>query len=231
MQIFKKIEAVFFDAGLVILHPNANKIRNLLKDKVDISSCSPKQLVDAYTYTIYKRDNSELIDLSAEWFWKNWCKEVGINCQNHDVVKDTLDNYDKFADEERLWDVLDKDIVKVLLYLKERNIKITIVSNSDGRLRDDIKLSGLDKFVDVAIDSHIEGVSKPNLKIFEIACDRSNISNKENVCFVGDEVRSDILPSKKFGFGKIFHYDRLDIYRDLEGVIRINNLSEMIGNI
>lgn len=222
-----KIEAVFFDAGLVILSPNGDKIKELLSENIDIANIDSHDLVDAYTRTIHKRDQMELVDYSDEWFWTTWCNEVGVPEESALIIRDILVNYDKKTSGERLWNILNPDVKELFGYLKSNGVKVGIISNSDGRLDDDLKLAGLTAFIDVAIDSEKVGVSKPNHKIFEIACEKARIQDKNNVCFVGDELRNDIIPSCSFGFDNVFHYDRLGIYEDSTEYTRIRKLKDI----
>ena len=66
-----------------------------------------------------------------------------------------------------------------LAALRERGLKLTIVSNANGKLRvafDRLTLSGL---VDcLLLDSHDEGSKKPDPRLFEIALERSGAATR-----------------------------------------------------
>ena len=119
-------------------------------------------------------------------------------------------------------------IKPVLLDLNSR-FSLVIVSNFYGNLENVLKeLDILDLFKKV-IDSSVEGVRKPDEKLFEIGVKALDL-NPENVLVVGDSVKNDIIPARKLGcktlllHGKKWDNEILSIPE----LNTINNLEEIL---
>ncbi|KAF7842935.1 haloacid dehalogenase-like hydrolase domain-containing protein 3 [Senna tora] len=89
-----------------------------------------------------------------------------------------------------------------LRWVRQQGVKVGIVSNSEHRYPNTV-LPAFDlkegSEWDFGVFSGIEGVEKPNPKIFEIALERAgNIAPKE-VLHIGDSMRKDYEPAKSMG--------------------------------
>lgn len=89
--------------------------------------------------------------------------------------------------------------------LKELSAKynIGIIANQSLRTADRLKEKGILKYIDLVIASAEEGVSKPDLRIFNIALERAHCL-AENAVMVGDRLDNDIAPAKKLGMKTIW---------------------------
>lgn len=98
--------------------------------------------------------------------------------------------------------------------------KLGVISNGDykqqmEKLR---KMNIVEYFSDIVAAGDV-GYAKPDSKIFEIACQRNNV-NMENAIYVGDNIKTDIIPAKEIGMKGIL------IERDRE-----RNVEESINRI
>ena len=82
----------------------------------------------------------------------------------------------------------------------------------------------LTRFFDVRVISGVEGVEKPDPRIFRMALERAGVEPKESV-YVGDNVGFDVEPAAEVGMFAVL-LDRRDRYPDHEGV-RITAMSEL----
>ena len=87
-----------------------------------------------------------------------------------------------------------KDILQSL----GTNYKIGIIANQDYGTEQRLTAFGIRQYIDLVIASAEEGVAKPDLRIFQIALDRSNCKPEEAV-MVGDRIDNDIIPANKIG--------------------------------
>jgi len=113
--------------------------------------------------------------------------------------------------EEAFWDVLDRHnsahalwtqpiegAGKTLAALKQRGLRIAVVSNSDGFVERYLEQAGLLRFIDLVVDSHLYGVEKPAREIFEHALSRLDLA-PAGVPFVGDRYDVDVLGARAVG--------------------------------
>ena len=84
-----------------------------------------------------------------------------------------------------------------------RHYKIGIIANQELGSEQRLEKLGLLKYIDLVAASAEEGVAKPDLRIFQIALDRSNCKPEEAV-MVGDRIDNDIIPANKIGMKTVW---------------------------
>ncbi|RRR74548.1 HAD family hydrolase [Streptomyces sp. RP5T] len=82
------------------------------------------------------------------------------------------------------------DAAEVLRALRERGIKVGVVSNIGWDLRPVFRAHGLDPFVDAYVLSYEHGIQKPDPRLFEAACAALGVEPGD-VLMVGDDRRAD----------------------------------------
>lgn len=82
------------------------------------------------------------------------------------------------------------DAAEVLGALRERGVRIGVVSNIGWDLRPVFRAHGLDPLIDAYVLSYEYGIQKPDAKLFRIACDAVGAEPGETV-MVGDDRRAD----------------------------------------
>jgi len=121
--------------------------------------------------------------------YKKFGKEIDYD-DALDKFKDYLEAY------EDSWKAYD-DVLPCLEALK--GYKLGVISNGEfeQQMRKLKKMDVDGYFADVVTAGEV-GVAKPDTRIFEIACERNNVDVKE-CYYVGDNVKTDILPCEKIG--------------------------------
>ncbi len=107
--------------------------------------------------------------------------------------------------------------------LQSLNLPMGILSNWDGSLKDKLTQYFPVQFHWV-IGSFDSGIRKPELGFYQQAIDLTGYLPEE-IVYVGDSIRLDILPAKKLGMKAIL-IDRAGVY-PFSDVERIYNLSEI----
>lgn len=123
---------------------------------------------------------------------------------------------------EKNWLLFD-DAINLLEELKG-NFNLAILSNGDGKQqRRKIEYTGLKNYFPEIIISSEVNVSKPDKKIFEIACEKTN-SKPEECIMVGDKYGTDIEGALNAGLKAIW-VDRKNETRDYK--YKIKELGEI----
>ncbi len=209
------LRAVFFDVGntLVFPYPSVSEVcREVLAraghthDVSAIDDLMP--LVDAYYEDRYRADdtfwtNEE--ETSSVWvgMYSLLCRKLGIDEEATELARQV---YDEFGKAER-WRAYD-DVAPALGRLRERGIKTGVISNWDGRLERLLGRMGLASQLDTIVSSARVGIRKPDPRIFELACERLDVSADE-AAHVGDHHYSDILGARAAGMHAVL-IDRHD---------------------
>lgn len=120
--------------------------------------------------------------------------------------------------------VLFDDVLPTLATLRETGVILGVVSNFEAWLEDWFGVHELLELFPVRVISGIEGVEKPDERIFRLALDRASVSAEESA-YVGDNPEFDVDPPAALGMFPVL-VDRRDRFPDHAGV-RITDLREL----
>ena len=106
--------------------------------------------------------------------------------------------------------------------------RMVVVSNANGRLHVMLERLGLTRFFDVILDSQIEGVEKPDKRLFEIAFERSG-ARAETTLHVGDFYWIDVRGARAAGVQPVL-LDAAWLY-DTADCPRVRSLGELADRL
>lgn len=131
--------------------------------------------------------------------------------------------------EAGLWRVPLEGALETLASLRRAGLRTGVVSNADGRARLLLEQAGLAASFDVILDSHFEGVEKPDPEIFRRALARLGVGAAQAV-FVGDIWSIDVEGSRAAGLRPIL-MDVTGGYadRDCERIAGLVELCDRLG--
>jgi putative hydrolase of the HAD superfamily len=125
-----------------------------------------------------------------------------------------------------LWRVAMPGAADALARLRARGFRVGVVSNADGRVAALLESAGLAPHLEAIVDSHVEGVEKPDPEIFRRALARIGVS-AARTAYVGDIFAIDVVGARGAGLSAIL-IDETGGYADLD-CARIAALSELSG--
>lgn len=166
--------------------------------------------------------------LEKELFYKVWCQisdkyfnrylkgEVTFDQQRIERIKEVFSYSNiKLTDEDAMikfkkylsnyednWEPFD-EVIPCLKYLSKK-YRLSVISNGDLK-QQSLKLEKMkikQYFIDIITAGEV-GISKPNIKLFNIACDRVNKQPQE-CYYIGDDLHTDIIPCKDVGMNGIW---------------------------
>ena len=221
---------VFFDAGETLVHPSPSFAELfsaiLAREGHDRS---PESVTDAARVVFHRfseaaRDQ-ELWTTSAERsraFWSGVYEHMleALELPGADGVRDAL--YVEFTDPENY--VLFDDVEPVLPMLRDAGFRLGIVSNFEGWLEDLLDILGIREAFPVRVISGVEGIEKPDRRIYELALERAGAEPGDSV-FVGDNPEFDVDPPGALGMRTVL-IDRRDRFPSHEGS-RISDLRQL----
>lgn len=199
-------DAVFFDVGNTLIHPNpsvAHVCAEILAAAGhvcvigDIEALLP--LVDDYYEDRYREDDTFwTCDDGAADVWVGMysllCRRLGLDEAEAPVLARAV--YDSFGSADR-WRAY-PDVVPAFERLKARGVSVGIISNWDTRLEGVLRGLGLGGLIDVVVCSAVEGLHKPDPRIFELACARAGVSVFRSA-HVGDHMYADVVGARACG--------------------------------
>lgn len=133
-------------------------------------------------------------------FWRaftlGWCEEVRLPDSATDALMAASESllYGAESAEFRVYD----DVVPTLAGLRERGMRMAVLSNWDQSLERVLKSRGLRPYFGVVVASLVLGVEKPDSRIFEHLCAELE-APPERVWHVGDNPLDDVQGARGAG--------------------------------
>jgi len=132
--------------------------------------------------------------------------------------------YDRFRDSQG-W-VLFPETLSVLEQLRERRLKLGIISNFDSRIYSVMESLGIRHFFDAIVLSSETGYCKPDPQIFAAAASAIGVPPSEAL-FIGDNPEDDVEAAIRAGFSALL-IDRRGRYKEIQHLQRISSLKQVI---
>jgi putative hydrolase of the HAD superfamily len=223
------IETVFLDAGGVLVYPNWTRISRALAARgVHVD---PDVLARAEPFAKRQIDVATTInatnDAGRGWLYFNLLfARAGVPLTPG--VEAALEELRAYHAETNLWEFVPPAVFPALAALRAQGLKLTIVSNANGKLRvlfDRLQLSGC---VDCLLDSHDEGIEKPDPRFFDLALARSG-ARRETTIHVGDLYHVDVVGARNAGLRAVL-LDEADLRPDAD-CPRVGSLTELVERI
>jgi HAD superfamily hydrolase (TIGR01509 family) len=219
------VETLFLDAGGVLVNPNWQRISDALA--AHGVRVAPGLLADAEPHAKRRLDVPDLIrhgnDSQRGWIYFNLVLEqAGIaRSPETDAALQELQAYHAV---HNLWERVPDGVVPALERLRARVPRLVVVSNANGRLHVMMERLGLARFFDVMLDSHLEGVEKPDPRLFELALERAG-GHPETTLHVGDFYWIDVQGARAAGLRAVL-LDTAGLYHGVD-CPRIRSLGEL----
>lgn len=225
-----RYSAVFFDAGETLVHPHPTFpdlfSQILRREGHDVDA----ETIRARIQVVFDRfkqaaDSDELWTTSPERsrrFWHDvygiFLRDLGID--GDDGLIDTV--YREFTDLANY--ALFEDVPPVLERLSAAGLTLGVVSNFEGWLEQLLEELDVSRFFAVRVISGVEGMEKPDPRIFRLAMERADVEPEGSV-YVGDNPEFDVGPAADVGMFPVL-IDRRDRFPDADGA-RITSMTEL----
>jgi putative hydrolase of the HAD superfamily len=127
------------------------------------------------------------------------------------------------------WRSVPPEVPQALELARKAGIRLGVVSNSEGRLQSVLERVGLLPYFDVVVDSHLEGVAKPDPEIFKIALWRMNVA-AEHAMYAGDLPEIDLVGAAAAGMHGAL-VDALDSYHARPDLPRVESVAQLVDEL
>ena len=227
------IEVVFLDAGETILHPHPSfpelfaSVTERYGRPLEVEAIREVQeRLAPHLVDLADETGVEDPSLSAEGSWVFWSylyrrllAELGVEDEN--LVKELYGAFSSSA-SYALFD----DALPAMRMLQEAGYRLGLISNFEEWLEEMLVELEVGHLFDVSIISGLEGIEKPDPRIYELALERAGVA-ADNAVHVGDSPAMDMEPAASVGIRGVL-LDRKDRYPD-RSEARIASLKELPG--
>jgi len=222
--------AVFFDAGETLVHPHPtfpDLFAQILRREGHQVTAEQVRERGHVVFDRFRRasEAGELWTTSPERSRRFWwdvygifLSELGIADSNGliEVV------YEGFTDRSNYR--LFEDVPDVLERLTEAGLILGVISNFEAWLEHLLDELGVTRFFPIRVVSGVEGIEKPDPRIFELAMSRAGVAPEDSV-YVGDNPEFDVGPAAAVGMFPVL-IDRRARFPDAPGA-RISSMGEL----
>ena len=203
-----RFRAVFFDVGETLVHPSPSFPELFASVLAREGHARDPEEIVAASRTVFQRFSEASRDRElwttsperSERFWKDvygrMLRSLAVPAGNG--LPDVL--YRTFTDPASY--ALFEDVGPVLDALAASDIPTGIVSNFEAWLEDLLRRLGVRDRFPVRAISGIEGIEKPDLRLFELALARAGVVAGDAV-YVGDNPEFDVDPPRRLGMTPI----------------------------
>lgn len=210
------VDTVFLDAGGVLCHPSWARVADaLVRHGAPVTAAALAAAEQKATRDI---DNASTIgatdDRARGWLYFNLVLHHAGVTQNAgtDAALAELREYHRI---DNLWEHVEPDVVPALAALRDRGLRLVVVSNANGRLRHLFDRLDLAKWFDHLLDSHEWGVEKPDPRLFHLALEQSRADAARTV-HVGDLYHVDVIGARQAGLREAVLFDMANLYADVD---------------
>jgi putative hydrolase of the HAD superfamily len=221
--------AVFFDAGETLVHPHPSFpdlfARILVREGHEVSPDAIRDRIHVVSdrFREAARTN-ELWTTSPEKSRRFWHEVYAIFLRDFGIVDVALADtcYREFTDLAN-YSLFD-DVLPALKLLEEADLTLGVISNFEEWLERLLEQLGVRSYFSVRVISGVEGLEKPDPRIFRLAMERAGVEPGRSV-YVGDNPEFDVEPAMAVGMFPVL-IDRRDRFPEAPGV-RIASLEEL----
>ena len=193
------LEAVFLDAGGVLVNPNWTRVSEALARRGVV--VEPARLEKAEPYAKHDLDTAPRIrsttDQSRGWEYFNLVLQHA-DVTLTDATDDALVELHDYHRRHNLWESVPAEVPPALAALRRLGLRLVVVSNSNGTLRAKLDRLRLLPAFDLVMDSFELGVEKPDPAIFALALERLG-ARAGSTLHVGDFFHIDVVGARAAG--------------------------------
>ena len=225
------IEIVFFDAGETLLHPHPSFPELFAevarRNGVDVRSEEVRAAQERLAPHLVDLDEAtgvEAPSLSPEdsrrfwtYLYRRLLEELGL--ANERLVDQLYATFSHMS-SYKLFD----DVLPVLDALAAGGYRLGLISNFEKWLEEMLIELEVGHHFDVTVISGVEGVEKPNPRIYEVALERADVEAAHAI-HVGDSPTLDVEPAEVVGMRAVL-VDRSGRYPDAPG-LRVDSLAQV----
>ena len=189
---------LFFDAGNTLVYVNLEFVaaalgRRGVKVDVDVLWAAEHKVRGVM-------DDPAIIgatDDGRRWtlYFEKIFARVGVS--DGTLIADVLGEMRAYHSKSNLWELVPAEVRTALEALKGK-YRMSVVSNANGTVRDKLERVGLAGYFETILDSHEEGIEKPDPRIFRRAMERTG-ARPESSLYIGDFYHIDVVGARAAG--------------------------------
>jgi putative hydrolase of the HAD superfamily len=192
----RSVRTLLLDAGGVLVRPSFTRVAQALEAHGVVTR--PEALVAAETLARKDMDAPPALGRATDeerafLYFDLVLDRAGIA---RSAARDAaLRALKRWHDEHNLWEDVLEGVRPGLARLRQAGLRLAVVSNANGTVERLFERLDLVRFFDAIVDSQVEGVEKPDPRLFERALERAG-GERETALHVGDLYHVDVVGAR-----------------------------------
>lgn len=223
------VRALLLDAGGVLVRPSFARVAEALRARGVAAEPGALAAAEPRAKKALDRPPSPGFATDAERGWHYFnlvLDEAGI--ARSAATDAALLDLKAWHDRHCLWEDVPEGVRPSLERFRAAGLRLAVVSNSNGTLRRLLDRLGLASAFEVILDSEVEGVEKPDPRIFRLALERLG-EEAGTAVHVGDIYHVDVTGARAAGVRPVL-LDEAGLYPDAD-CPRVRSLAELAGHL
>lgn len=238
-------EVLLLDCGGTLSWPPFDRVRALVRElrSIEIAAEHPYEgfYRSSHALEMYLREHGRPpADDPLEL--QHWLYLEGFRLTGDEGVWSQECTDELVRREKRMgaWDYTFPWVATALEQLSRAGFPLAVVSNADGTVAQLLERLGYAQYMDVIVDSQLEGIAKPDARLFHIALERlgrSDLAEQARlasadegqpppVLHVGDHYRADYVGAREAGLNACL-IDPFELYREVPLSQRAANIETL----
>jgi len=222
------ISAVLFDAGGTLVHVDYGVIVELAHargHRVDDRAIRLAETAERIAIDRRSEASGGVIDADASRVAGYFRALLATSNIPVEAAAEIASEVEALHRAENIWRVPLPGALATLRGLRNSGVRTAVISNADGRAQTALAAAGLTEHLEFVLDSHFEGVEKPDPEIFRRALQRLELP-PERVVYIGDIYSIDAVGARAAGLSPVI-IDPTNTYHGLDCPI-IRGLYELM---
>ncbi|MDA8346501.1 MAG: HAD family hydrolase [Thermaerobacter sp.] len=217
------VDAVLFDVGNTLLHLDHLW---LAEQAITLGVLVTQEDVGRVDAGVRRRLNEGLEEVPDSFaaFFARIGRRIGLSSEGAQLFGARAEGEHQ-RDPRGMWRCVAEGDVGTVAALRRRGISVGVISNSDGRVEEQLRLAGLRELFAVVVDSRVVGIEKPDARIFEFALQELSVAPQQAL-YIGDLLRADVDGARNAGMHALL-LDPWDAYPEIEEG-RIRRLAQIL---
>ena len=209
------VRTLLLDAGGVLVRPSFSRVARALRGRGVAADAAV--LAAAEPAAKKQLDRPPVPGLATDeergWHYFNLVLEhAGI--PRSAATDGALQDLKAWHDRYNAWEEVPDGVRPALALLRASGRRLVVVSNANGTLHALLRRLGLIDAFDAVLDSALEGVEKPDPRLFELALERV-AGDRATALHVGDMYHVDVVGARAAGL-RVVLVDSDDLYPEAD---------------
>jgi putative hydrolase of the HAD superfamily len=223
------VEVLLLDVGGVLVRPNFDRVAGTLQAHGVFADPAAMAALEPRVKNMLDRPPSPGFSTDEERGWHYFNLVLAHAGVSRSAATDAaLLELKAWHDRHCLWEDVYPGVGPSLERFRAAGLRLAAVSNSNGTVRRLFDRLGFTPFFEVILDSRVEGVEKPDPRIFRLALERLG-AGPASALHVGDFYSVDVVGARAAGIRPVL-VDEAGLYPDAD-CPRVHSLAALAAHL